>query len=133
MFIGSTKKYFIPDVNATELEPHEGVVIAEEFDTKDATVKVRFLDGHAAHKFAVCDTDEELKAAFEKFKEYQKKYHEALAKIQPVENDLREYYANMYPEYINNDLLQKIIEFQDANKRIAEMEAKEKANESSDK
>lgn len=127
--IGKTKKYFIPDVNTTELEPREGVVVAEEFDMKDATVKVRFMDGHSAHKFAVVDTDEELKAAFEKFQEYRKRYHEALEKIQPVENDLRAYYATMYPEYINNDLLQKIIEYQDANKRVAEMQAQEAANE----
>lgn len=127
--IGKTKKYFIPDVNATELEPREGIVVAEEFDMKDATVKVRFMDGHSAHKFAVVDTDEELKAAFEKFQEYREEYQRALAKIQPVENDLRAYYATMYPEYINNDLLQKIIEYQDANKRVAETQAQEAANE----
>lgn len=129
MFIGSTKKYFIPDTNLEKLEPREGVVVAEEFDMKDATVKVRFMDGHAAHKFAVCDTDEELQAAFDKFQEYRKKFHECLAKIQPIERELREFYAMQYPEYVNNELLQKIIDFQDAEKRIAEQQAKEAANE----
>lgn len=127
--IGQTKKYFIPDVNLEKLEPREGVVVAEEFDMKDATIKVRFLDGHAAHKFAVVDTDEELQAAFDKFQEYRTKYHECLKKIQPIEHELRTFYAMQYPEYVNNDLLQKIIDFQDAQKRIAEMEAKEVAND----
>ena len=73
--IGETKKYFIPDVNADELIIHESDVIGEELDPNDVTIKVKFLDGHWVQKFAVADTEEELRAAFEKFQDYRKKYH----------------------------------------------------------
>lgn len=128
--IGETKKYFIPDVNADELIIHESDVIGEELDPNDVTIKVKFLDGHWVQKFAVADTEEELRAAFEKFQDYRKKYHECLNKIQPIEKECREFYANMYPEYIDIELGKKILARRDAEKSIAEYEAKVANDES---
>lgn len=122
--IGETKKYFIPDLSADEMIVHESDVIGEELDPTDITIKVKFLDGHMIQKFAVADTVEELQAAFDKFQDYRKKYHECLEKIQPIEKECREFYANMYPEFINIELGKKILARRDAEKSIAEYEQK---------
>lgn len=122
--IGETKKYFIPDLSADEMIVKESDVLGEELDPQDMTIKVKFLDGHWVQKFAVADTEEELRAAFDKFQIYRKKYHECLDKIQPIEKECREFYANMYPEYIDVELGKKILARRDAEKSIAEYEEK---------
>lgn len=122
--IGETKKYFIPDLSADEMIVKESDVLGEELDPQDMTIKVKFLDGHWVQKFAVADTEEELQAAFDKFQIYRKKYHECLDKIQPIEKECREFYANMYPEYIDVELGKKILARRDAEKSIAEYEEK---------
>lgn len=122
--IGKTKKYFIPDLSADEMIVKESDVLGEELDPQDMTIKVKFLDGHWVQKFAVADTEEELQAAFDKFQIYRKKYHECLDKIQPIEKECREFYANMYPEYIDVELGKKILARRDAEKSIAEYEEK---------
>lgn len=128
--IGETKKYFIPDLSADEMIVHESDVIGEEFDPSDMTIKVKFLDGHWVQKFAVADTEEELKKAFDEFQEYRKKYHDCLNRIQPIEKECREFYANKYAEYVNVELGQKILDRRNAEKAIAEYEAKVANNES---
>lgn len=125
--IGETKKYFIPDLSADEMIVHESEVLGEELDPQDVTIKVKFLDGHWVQKFAVADTEEELQKAFDYFQKYRKKYHECLEKIQPIEKECREFYANMYPEYIDVELGQKILARRDAEKSIAEYEARQQA------
>lgn len=133
MLIGSQKKYYIPDLSADEMVVHESFVIGEELDPSDMTIKVKFLDGHCIQKFAIADTEKELKKSFDKFQEYRKKWHECLDRIQPIEKECREFYAKQYPEYINIELGKKILDRRDAEKSIQEYEERGKVNEQAGK
>ena len=125
MVTGKKKKYFLPTVDVKELIMKEDYVIAVEFDNTDMTEKVRFLNGDAVQAFAVCDTDEELKAAFDKFQEYTKKYWELRAKTDPLEKELQSKYIEMYHDFANPEFGQIIKDRHDPEKVIAEYEKKE--------
>lgn len=116
--------YFIPDVSNELLKIKEDYVIATEYDTKDVTFKVRFLNGDAVQMFAVADTKEEVEAAHKKFLEYRKKYWEAVEKIKPAEAELHEAYESMYGEFMSKELLDIINDRHNVNKVVAEAEAK---------
>lgn len=125
MVTGKKKKYFLPTVDVKELIMKEDYVIAVEFDNTDMTEKVRFLNGDAVQAFAVCDTDEELKAAFDKFQEYTQKYWELRAKTDPLEKELQSKYIEMYHDFANPEFGQIIKDRHDPDKVIAEYEKKE--------
>lgn len=118
--------YFIPDVSNELLKIKEDYVIATEYDTKDVTFKVRFLNGDAVQMFAVAETKEEVEEAHKKFLEYRKKYWEAVEKIKPAEAELHEVYESMYGDFMNKELLEIINDRHNVNKVVAEAEAKEK-------
>ena len=109
MVTGKKKLYFMPTVDCKELIKKEDYVIAVEFDNTDMTEKVRFLNGDAVQAFAVCDTEEELQAAYEKFLEYTKKYWELRAKTDPLEKELQSKYVEMYHE-LEKELQSKYVE-----------------------
>lgn len=119
--------YFIPDVSNELLKIKEDYVIATEYDTKDITFKVRFLNGDAVQMFAVAETKEEVEKAHKKFLEYRKKYWEAVEKIKPAEEALHKAYEEAYGDYISKELLEVINDRHNVNKVVAEAEAKEKA------
>lgn len=113
--IGKKMFFFVPDVNVDEQVIRSDFVIAEEFDAQDRTVKVRFLGGQLAHKFAVAETEEEIKKAIEKFEEYRKVYHECLEEIKPIDQRLKDKYEEMYGEVMDTDLAQMIIDRRNPN------------------
>lgn len=123
MFIGSKQKYFIPDVNSDELVEKESWVLAEEFDNTDNTIKVRFLNGDAVQKFAVCETSEELKEAFDKFQEYRKHWWRLYEITHPAEEELREIYVKMYGEFVDADFGQLIRDMHNPEKVLAAQQA----------
>lgn len=125
MFIGSKKLYFVPDLKADELVVREGHVLAEEFDSSDFTIKVRFLNGDAVQKFAVCDTKEELQAAFDKFQTYRKKYWDCYERIQPIEAELKAVYNQLYSDVMDVEFGTYIAHRHDANAVVAEAEKKD--------
>ncbi|MBQ2174048.1 MAG: hypothetical protein II453_02895 [Alphaproteobacteria bacterium] len=129
MVTGKKKKYFLPTVDVKELLIKEDYVIAVEFDNTDMTEKVRFLNGDAVQAFAVCDTDEELRAAFKKFLEYTKKYWELRAKTDPLEKELQAKYVEMYHDFVDPEFGQIIKDRHDPEKVIAEYEKKQKEKE----
>ena len=129
MVTGKKKLYFLPTVDCKELIKKEDYVIAVEFDNTDMTEKVRFLNGDAVQAFAVCDTEEELQAAYEKFLEYTKKYWELRAKTDPLEKELQSKYVEMYHEFVDPDFGKIIKDRHDPEKVIAEYEQKQKENE----
>lgn len=126
MVTGKKKKYFLPTVDVKELIMKEDYVIAVEFDNTDMTEKVRFLNGDAVQAFAVCDTEEELKAAFEKFLKYTEKYWELRAKTDPLEKELQSKYVEMYHEFVDPEFGKIIKDRHDPEKVIAEFEQKQK-------
>lgn len=128
MVTGKKKLYFLPTVDCKELIKKEDYVIAVEFDNTDMTEKVRFLNGDAVQAFAVCDTEEELQAAFDKFLEYTKIYWEKRALTDPIEKDLQAKYVEMYHDFVDPDFGQIIKDRHDPEKVIAEYEQKEKEN-----
>jgi hypothetical protein len=128
MVTGKKKVYFLPTVDCKELIKKEDYVIAVEFDNTDMTEKVRFLNGDAVQAFAVCDTDEELQAAFNKFLEYTKIYWEKRALTDPIEKDLQAKYVEMYHDFVDPDFGQIIKDRHNPEKVIAEYEQKEKEN-----
>lgn len=128
MVTGKKKVYFLPTVDCKELIKKEDYVIAVEFDNTDMTEKVRFLNGDAVQAFAVCDTDEELQAAFDKFLEYTKIYWEKRALTDPIEKDLQAKYVEMYHDFVDPDFGQIIKDRHNPEKVIAEYEQKEKEN-----
>lgn len=119
--------YFIPDVASDELTIKEDYVIATEYDPKDITFKVRFLNGNAVQMFAVGETKEEVEKAFAKFQEYRKKYWEAVEAIKPAEEKLHKAYEEAYGEFISKEMLQIINDRHNVNKVVAQ--AEEPANE----
>lgn len=124
--LGKQKFYFIPDVGSDELRIKQDYVLATEFDPKDATFKVRFLNGDAVQMFAVHDTEEEVRAEFEKFQEYRKIYNECIEKYLPIQNELQNKYKEMYGEFVDDEFLKIINDRHNVNKVVAEAEAKEK-------
>ena len=126
MVTGKKKKYFLPTVDVKELIMKEDYVIAVEFDNTDMTEKVRFLNGDAVQAFAVCDTEEELKAAFEKFLKYTEKYWELRAKTDPLEKELQSKYVEMYHEFVDPEFGKIIKDRHDPEKVIAEFEKQQK-------
>lgn len=129
MVTGKKKLYFLPTVDCKELIKKEDYVIAVEFDNTDMTEKVRFLNGDAVQAFAVCDTDEELRAAFDKFLEYTKVYWEKRALTDPIEKELQAKYVEMYHDFVDPDFGKIIKDRHDPEKVIAEYEQKQKENE----
>lgn len=127
MYIGSEKFYFIPDLNVSEFIVHKGHVLAEEFDNVDRTIKVRFLDGNAVQKFAVADTEEELKPWFDKFQEYREKFWDCRKRIVPIEMELQNTYAELFGEFMNIDFGKMIARRHDAD--AATEESGEAAND----
>ena len=121
--LGKQKFYFIPDVGSDELRIKHDYVLATEFDPKDATFKVRFLNGDAVQMFAVSDTEEEIKAAFDKFQEYRKIYNECIEKYLPIQNELQGKYKEMYGEFVDDEFLKIINDRHNVNKVVAEKEA----------
>lgn len=121
--LGKQKFYFIPDVGSDELHIKRDYVLATEFDPKDATFKVRFLNGDAVQMFAVQDTEEEVKAAFEKFQEYRKVYNECIEKYLPIQNELQSKYKEMYGEFVDDEFLKIINDRHNVNKVVAKQEA----------
>lgn len=119
-----TKKmfYFIPDVASDDLVIKQDYVIATEYDPKDITFKVRFLNGNAVQMFAVGETKEEVEEAFKKFQGYRKKYWEAVEKIKPAEEELHKAYEEAYGEFISKEMLQIINDRHNVNKVVAEAE-----------
>lgn len=116
--------YFIPDVSSDDLIIKEDYVIATEYDPKDITFKVRFLNGNAVQMFAVGETKKDVEKAFEKFQEYRKKYWEAVEKIKPVEAELHKAYEDAYGEYIDKKMLEIMNDRHNVNKVVAEAEQK---------
>ena len=93
------------------------------------TEKVRFLNGDAVQAFAVCDTEEELQAAFDKFLEYTKVYWEKRALTDPIEKELQAKYVEMYHDFVDPDFGQIIKDRHNPEKVIAEYEQKQKEDE----
>lgn len=129
MVTGKKKLYFLPTVDCKELLKKEDYVIAVEFDNTDMTEKVRFLNGDAVQAFAVCDTEEELQAAFDKFLEYTKVYWEKRALTDPIEKELQAKYVEMYHDFVDPDFGQIIKDRHNPEKVIAEYEQKQKEDE----
>jgi hypothetical protein len=128
MVTGKKKLYFLPTVDCKELIKKEDYVIAVEFDNSDMTEKVRFLNGDAVQAFAVCDTDEELQAAFDKFLEYVKVYWEKRAITDPVEKELQAKYVEMYHDFVDPEFGKIIKDRHNPEMVIAEYEKKEEEN-----
>ena len=128
MVTGKKKVYFLPTVDCKELIKKEDYVIAVEFDNTDMTEKIRFLNGDAVQAFAVCDTEEELQAAFDKFLEYTKIYWEKRALTDPIEKELQAKYVEMYHDFVDPDFGQIIKDRHNPEKVIAVYEQMEKEN-----
>lgn len=128
-FLSKKLFYFIPDVSNELLKIKEDYVIATEFDTKDITFKVRFLNGDAVQMFAVGKTKEEVEEAHAKFLKYRKKYWEAVEAIEPAQKKLQDAYKDSYADWMSEEFMQVINDRHNVNKVVAEAEAKKAANE----
>lgn len=123
-FLAKKLYYFVPDISADNLVIKQDYVIATEFDTKDITFKVRFLNGAAVQMFAVGETEEDVKKAYEEFQTYRKAYLEAVEEIDPVQKKLQSAYKDSYGDWMSEELMQIINDRHNVNKVVAEAEAK---------
>lgn len=126
-FLAKKLFYFIPDIGTELLKIKEDFVIATEFDTKDITFKVRFLNGDAVQMFAVGETKEDVEKAHADFLEYRESYLKAVEKIKPVEDDLHKAYESHYADWMSKELLDEINDRHNVNKVVEKAEAREKA------
>ena len=123
-FLAKKLFYFIPDISNELLKIKEDYVIATEFDTKDITFKVRFLNGDAVQMFAVGETKEDVEKAHAEFLQYRKSYLEAVERIKPVEDDLHKAYESHYADWMSKELLNEINDRHNVNKVVEKAEEK---------
>ena len=123
-FLAKKLFYFIPDVSNELLRIKEDYVIATEFDTKDITFKVRFLNGDAVQMFAVGETKEDVEKAHAEFLKYRKQYLDAVDKIKPVEDELHFAYESHYGDWMSEEMLDIINDRHNVNKVVAQAEEK---------
>jgi len=122
-FLARKLFYFIPDISNELLRIKEDYVIATEFDTKDITFKVRFLNGDAVQMFAVGETKEDVEKAHAEFLKYREQYLKAVEKIKPVEDDLHKAYESHYADWMSKEMLEIINDRHNVNKVVAQAEA----------